>query len=709
MAFPDRLDLTIYTDLRDSENVVDLSGSVSDYLRNTSFTFPSTTKFTIEQWIETDDTGYAGALFCFATSGDVDHVLVKDYRDLEITVNGVSSGATGIAINDGAAHHVALTWQSSDGAAVLYIDGKQRWSGTLATSALTASGALVLGQEVSTYPSTYASGSTFKGRMYDVRIWSAVRTESEIFDDMKLRQSPPVTDLANYWKIDEGTGTTAADSAGSADLTLSSAGLWTTTETPFFTDVTAYVEPESLQLNGSLGETVDTCYFTIESWSGTEPQEWDEIVVIDGSTRIFGGFVTSINRSEGEGATVKHALGCSDYGIYLDHVIHKAEWLSKTDREIIVELIQTYAPWIGTDNITSLKSYDTYRMNRKTVRRTISDLAKNAQASWYVSPDRELYFFYSSTATAPFDLSDSPDLSTTYPFFGLTKHEGGSDIANVIEVIGGTYLSTDQTIYVAGTGQDNRVIMPFKMHGPSSGGEIQVWRNDGTEATPSWTAMTVKTGNLETLSGPNDVLHYYQDKVLEQQNNWPNLPNAVKIYGRYDVPLRTRVRDYASFDYYKKWFYDYISDATIVDKATSRLVAKGELAERSMGKTTLTLHTVQPGLRAGQKIHVTSAQFGIDGDFVIHRVKASVYAYGRVRYGLSLGVWNDDLIDILLELWNSRRVEPDWRDEVLDELINVSEIVEAVETTYTPSTTAPPYDWAVTTGTPLIWDFGAWG
>jgi signal transduction histidine kinase len=52
--------------------------------------------------------------------------------------------------------------------------------------------------------------------------------------------------------------------------------------------------------------------------------------------------------------------------------------------------------------------------------------------------------------------------------------------------------------------------------------------------------MTVLVGYLETIESTDDVLYYYQEKVIEQTDNWPALANAVKLTGRYEYPVRIR-------------------------------------------------------------------------------------------------------------------------------------------------------------------------
>ncbi len=64
------------------------------------------------------------------------------------------------------------------------------------------------------------SGERLRGSIDDLRLWSDVRTETEIKANRFKQLTGTESGLVSYWKFDEGSGTTAFDSAGSADATL---------------------------------------------------------------------------------------------------------------------------------------------------------------------------------------------------------------------------------------------------------------------------------------------------------------------------------------------------------------------------------------------------------------------------------------------------------------------------------------------------------
>jgi len=483
-------------------------------------------------------------------------------------------------------------------------------------------------------------------------------------------------------------------------------------------DRVEYIKPRTLSIESLLTRRVDTCAFVMERADAVKPGGWDEIVVLDGSDKVFAGYVLKVNQMDGMSLLHDYEIKCSDYTVFLEKVLIKEEYEDTSDQDIIDDLFTDYMPvdWDGTTYVEKIKTHSKIRFNRMTLLEVIDELASLAGADWYVDYDKQLHFFTSEDNPAPFSLSDSPDESSSYPYYDLKIAEDHSGIVNRVEVIGGDYLSEDTTIYLQGTGQDNRVIMPFRMRGPEAGGGIQVSRNDGSEVSPNWTTLTVKVGYIDSLGGTSEVLHYYQEQVLEQQNNWPDLKNAVRVFGRLEIPLRARVSSQASYDALglNQWFDAVIVDEDITDKNTARLKGKAKLAEYALARETISCYTRKPGLQSGMILTVSSTHDDVSDDYLIRSVKVLVDTNGRAVYNLSLGVYDPDLIDIMLDLVRRSRAKPIWRDdEVLDDLIDQSETFEfASETTdltaRNPSTN--PYQWRTSLGAAnsWIWGYGKW-
>ncbi|MCM2371762.1 LamG-like jellyroll fold domain-containing protein, partial [Aporhodopirellula aestuarii] len=72
------------------------------------------------------------------------------------------------------------------------------------------------------------AGQYFNGQIDDVRLWSTARSQTEIQDYLDTTLTGAETGLAGYWNFNEGSGTTANDLSGNANLaTLTGGPTWT--------------------------------------------------------------------------------------------------------------------------------------------------------------------------------------------------------------------------------------------------------------------------------------------------------------------------------------------------------------------------------------------------------------------------------------------------------------------------------------------------
>lgn len=136
----------------------------------------------------------------------------------------VRHSLTGVSVN--AWHHVAVTMQASTRQLTIYLDGSRVAQRTLgAHTTVGNSAALSFGRN--------GDQHHFKGKIDDVRLWNTVRTPLEIQSSYRaeLAGSPP--GLVGNWKLNEATGTLAADSAGAPQhATLSGGATWSPEQHP---------------------------------------------------------------------------------------------------------------------------------------------------------------------------------------------------------------------------------------------------------------------------------------------------------------------------------------------------------------------------------------------------------------------------------------------------------------------------------------------
>jgi len=152
-------------------DAADYGGTVNDYsIRNPFSGFPST-QITAEYWIQT--TGTSDGMISYAvgsTTPLANHFLVFTQNILSIWIAGVIQ-ATLLSFNDGVFHHIVVTWRSSDGQLIVYIDGVNSFSIIHQLGAsFTANGSLVLGQDQDNLGGGFEGGMSLNGILDEVRL-----------------------------------------------------------------------------------------------------------------------------------------------------------------------------------------------------------------------------------------------------------------------------------------------------------------------------------------------------------------------------------------------------------------------------------------------------------------------------------------------------------------------------------------------------------
>lgn len=113
-------------------------------------------------------------------------------------------------------HHFVITYNGAN--CVAYMDGSQIATDSVvgAPSVATSSANLGFGQHVQN------GNEWFLGLMDDVRIYNRALSATEV-SDFYYCIEPSTTGLVSWWKFDEGSGTSAADSIGSNTGTITNA------------------------------------------------------------------------------------------------------------------------------------------------------------------------------------------------------------------------------------------------------------------------------------------------------------------------------------------------------------------------------------------------------------------------------------------------------------------------------------------------------
>jgi hypothetical protein len=166
------------------------------------------TTITLEAWIKPSTITPAAwaTIFGFGTSGD--QVLIALATDSTLRAysgSTISTGPSSLTANTWA--HVAWTGGATGGNR-WYINGVQSGSIGGQPSLLLNSTPRMLGGDAGT--------EVFRGRLSDLRIWTVERSAAQILANYNKRLVGNEAGLVGYWKMNEGSGTTVADSTSGA-------------------------------------------------------------------------------------------------------------------------------------------------------------------------------------------------------------------------------------------------------------------------------------------------------------------------------------------------------------------------------------------------------------------------------------------------------------------------------------------------------------
>ena len=266
--------LALSTSLFAQNNALDFDGT-DDYVsvaHNASLNVESS--FTIECWFYTDNNTDEKILLEKGTwDGSWLFFLKPDAGNLKIAL--ASSSWTNInllgttTLSSGKWYHFAATWDGTT--RKVYLNGNEENSDTPTGDPTSNSEALTIGDRT-------GGGSSFDGKIDEVRIWDDVRTETEIRQNMYRELPDPSgeTNLVAYYKLNETSGTAADNSEGNSDLdgTLNNmtGNEWQTSPAMFgpknaldFDGTDDYVDLGS----GLLSTSNASQAFTIECWAKT--------------------------------------------------------------------------------------------------------------------------------------------------------------------------------------------------------------------------------------------------------------------------------------------------------------------------------------------------------------------------------------------------------------------------------------------------------
>jgi hypothetical protein len=187
----------------------------------------------ISVWIKVSTMSSSGTLFrCSVDNDNLIQILYHaSSNELRFAYKGSATNKTAVITdaieNDGIWHHILATWSTDADELKIYLDGVLKDTNTDTLGEFSGTPSLFdIGQNTT-------GAAFYKGYISEFAFFSTVVGVNEVF----ISNQQPVnltgmTGLVGYWKLNEGVGSSAADSSGNKKTgTLINSPTWTT-DTP---------------------------------------------------------------------------------------------------------------------------------------------------------------------------------------------------------------------------------------------------------------------------------------------------------------------------------------------------------------------------------------------------------------------------------------------------------------------------------------------
>ena len=163
----------------DGNRALSFDGTHDAVVRNPT-TGISGAALTVDLWVKTPNTSGDAAIVSYGTDASPTELQLREPRALAVLVQGVRVN-TGVALNDGLWHHLAVTWSSNGGVLRVYKDGGLAYLGSVrAGASIAAGGALVLGQDHDWTGGSLEAVQGFVGQLDDVAVYPRVLTQARV-------------------------------------------------------------------------------------------------------------------------------------------------------------------------------------------------------------------------------------------------------------------------------------------------------------------------------------------------------------------------------------------------------------------------------------------------------------------------------------------------------------------------------------------------
>jgi hypothetical protein len=384
------------------------------------------------------------------------------------------------------------------------------------------------------------------------------------------------------------------------------------------------LDANSLEIEAVLTYQLDTSRFRVR---GDQPTEGEEVIIEDGSIRLFGGIIVKVELVDKD--LQIWAVECDDYTNLLDRKLVVESYTGLSASNIFLDIAAKYCPGFTTTGVrTGAPTIETTgdEFNYKPVSECFKWLCEYVSWHWQPTYNKDLEFFSAEELAAP-----APMTLESGGYFRNHKHAiDQQGLRNRIYVRGGTMLSDPQLVEWKADGVARHWPLPFKSHDVS----LMV----------GGVAKTVGVENFHD-EADYDYMMSFQEKYLRCSSGTatPADGTTMSLTAKQDIDVITVVEDLASQQAIAAvQGGDGVYEHVIVDDSLTTIDAaeaagNADLREHANPRVKGSFETEVNGWAPGQLVTINLPDRGITGQYLIQKVTITpatdaLWTY-RVEYG----------------------------------------------------------------------------
>lgn len=397
------------------------------------------------------------------------------------------------------------------------------------------------------------------------------------------------------------------------------------------------------------------------------PLESNEEIEVqkDDTTTIFKGI---IERVQFDNRTGYYTVRCSSLLKLFDMKLVARTFENMTAQEIVEEIIDDYCAGFTHTNVSGSINIESAKFNYDKPSDCIRQIAESIGYNWHIDFNKDVHFYEKTTIASPLVIVEGADFSN------LKIEPDTRELANVIVVRGGSYLSSVQTYIEVADGEKTKFVLP------ESPKDVAVYVSTGG----AYIAKTIEP-QFGTSTPTAEFQVNFNEKYI-QNGTHSTLSNGhkIKVEYKFDVPLRLLKKDTTSIDALKVLFpstdgefYKVVDDSGINSRELAESVADENLLLYGNAKINGSFNTFTGGIEVGQIVTINYK--GYNTSAVITSVTATSKANDFFIYAIRFSTVLSRFEDFLKELLRRSKIELNENDVV--------EIINAVNDTITVNDT----------------------